>query len=108
MSTPIKSKLPFTAEDTLAASADAFLYVKDDKVHGLQEPGRTGYVINDGLGSITVQTLDSSDGESDVSTVDPGEQLIFEKEDDVEICVVHITADATGASYRSRFARASV
>jgi hypothetical protein len=106
MAISTKSKLPFISEGTLAANADVFLDVKDDPVHGLRAPGGTGYVQNDGPGSITVQNTDDSDGLSDLSTVKTGEQLLFEKEDDVEICEVHITADASGASYRARFARA--
>lgn len=107
MADSIKSKLPFVKEGTLAANEEVFLEVKDDEVHGLQAPGSTGYVKNDGPGEITVQSTDNSDGMSDVSTVKAGEQLIYEKEDDVEICTVHITADASGASYRARFARSS-
>ena len=106
MTIPTRSKLPFISEGTLAANAEVFLDVKDDPVHGLRAPSGTGYVINDGLGTITVQSTDDNDGMSEESTVDPGEQLIYEKEDDIEICEVHITADATGASYRARFARA--
>lgn len=103
MSSP--SKLPFIQEGTLAANEEVTLYVKDDPVYGLQTPGGTGYVTNDGPGDITVQNSDNSDGLSDISTVEPGEQLVFEKDDDVEICTINITADASGASYRSRFAR---
>lgn len=105
MGTLIKSKLPFIGEGSLSASKDVYLLVKDDPVHGLKAPGGTGYVKNDGPGEITVQTTDDHDGESDSSTIKAGEQLLFEKEDDIQICVVHITADTSGASYRSRFAR---
>ena len=92
-------------DDSLAANEDVFLQVKDDPVHGLQSPGGTGFIINDGPGSVMVQNADDHDGLSDESTVKKDEQLLFEKEDDVEICIVHITADTLGASYRSRFAR---
>lgn len=99
------SKLPFVKEGTLSASKDVFLEVKDDPVFGLKLPGGTGYVKNDGPGEITVQNSDDNDGLSDLSTVKAGEQLLYEKEDDIEICTVHIIADASGASYRARFAR---
>lgn len=99
------SKLPFIEEGTLAANEEVTIYVKDDPIYGLQTPGCTGYVMNDGPGSITVQNSDDSDGVSDASTVKSGEQLCFDKDDDVEICTVHIVAGATGAAYRTRFAR---
>lgn len=98
-------KLPFIKEGTLAANESVTVYVKDDPVHGLQTPGGTGYIMNDGPGSITVQSSDNSDGLSALSTVKLDEQLLFEKGDDVEICTIHIIADASGASYRLRFAR---
>lgn len=99
------SKLPFIKEGTLAANEEVTLYVKDDPVHGLKEPGGTGYVKNDGAGSITVQCMDNEDRLSDVSTVYADEQLVFEKDDDIDIKVIHLTADADGADYRARFAR---
>ena len=102
---PDLAKLPFIAEGTLAANEEVTLYVKDDIVQGLREPGSTGYVKNDGPGEITVQNSDNNDGLSDLSTVKAGEQLLYEKEDDIEICIIHLTADASGASYRARFAR---
>ena len=102
------SKLPFTKEGILAANEEVILYVKDDPVHGLQTPGGTGYVVNDGPGDITVQNSDNSDGVSDISTVEPGEQLLFERDDDVEVCTINIVADAAGAAYRARFARSKV
>jgi hypothetical protein len=99
------AKLPFIAEGTLAANEEVTLYVKDDPIQGLKEPGGTGYIINDGPGSITVQCSDDKDGLSDLSTINIFEHLVFEKDDDVEVKVIHIIADALGAAYRARFAR---
>jgi hypothetical protein len=99
------SKLPFIQEGTLAANEETELNVKDDPVYGLMEPGGTGYIQNDGPGSITIQTTDNYDGLSKESTIKINEQLVFEESDDIEICVVRIIADASGASYRTRFAR---
>jgi len=100
------TKLPFIAEGTLAANEDVFLYVKNNPVNGLQKPGRTGYVQNDGPGSILVVTIDDMNGPSDSSTVLINEQLIFEKDDDIDVNAVYIIANALGAAYRVRFARA--
>lgn len=105
MTDTIKSKLPYISEATLAADAEVFLEVKDDKVKGLHLPAGTGYIKNDGPGSIAVQSTDNQDGLSDYSTIKPGERLEYEKDDDIEICTVHIVANASGASYRARFAR---
>ena len=99
------AKLPFIAEGTLVANEEVTLYVKDDNVQGLREPGGTGYVQNDGAGSITVQSTDNEDNLSDLSTVLADEQLVFDKDDDIEIKEIHIIADADGAAYRTRFAR---
>ena len=99
------AKLPFIAEGTLTANEEATLYVMDDDIHGLKEPGGPGYIINDGDGEISVQCGDTKDGISDLSTIKADEELVFEKEDDIEVKVLHLTADALGASYRVRFAR---
>ena len=99
------AKLPFIAEGTLAADADVTLYVKDDDAQGLRKPGGSGYIKNDGAGSITVQCIDDHGNESASSTVKANEQLIFESDDDVEVSEAYIVADASGASYRARFAR---
>ena len=99
------SHLPFIDERTLVASAEVFLDVQDDPVYGLRTPGRSGYIVNDGPGDITVRTSDNGERWSKAETVNDGELSQFEHLDDVWIHSVHIVADASGAAYRSRFAR---
>lgn len=100
-----KSKLPFIDERTLIASEEIFLYVKSDSVYGLQMPANSGYVLNDGPGNLLVSNSDDNDKWSINSTLEPGDQLLWEVGDDVDINVVRIVADAAGAAYRSRFTR---
>jgi len=97
--------LPFISEETLDPSELVVLYVKDNNVFGLGTSGGTGYIQNDGAGTITVQVEDENGKASEASTVNANEQLIFEKDDEVDIAIIYIQADAIGASYRARFAR---
>jgi len=100
-----KSKLPFIDERTLTANEEILLYVKSDSTYGLRQPGNSGYVLNDGPGNLLVRSLDDNDKWSRDSTLEPGDQLLWEVGDDVDIVVVRIVADAAGAAYRSRFTR---
>jgi len=100
-----KSKLPFIDERTLIANEEIFLYVKSDNVYGLRHPANSGYVLNDGPGDLLVRSMDDNDKWSRDSTLEPGDQLLWEIGDDVEVSIVRIVADAAGSSYRSRFTR---
>ena len=99
------SHLPFIDERTLAASAEIHLAVQDDQVYGLRTPAGSGYVKNDGPGDITIRTSDNGSRWSKESVIKRGENYTCEHDDDVWIHSVHIVADASGAAYRSRFAR---
>lgn len=97
--------LPFIDERTLSASAECYLDVQNNPVYGLRTPAGSGYVKNDGPGDITVRTSDNGDRWSKASVVKRGENYACEHDDDVWIHSVHIVADASGAAFRSRFAR---
>ena len=103
--TPFERHLSFIDEDTLSANEEKYLYVKNDDVWGLKVPGDSGYIINDGPGTLSIRNSDDGEHYTKVSTVKSGETLIFENDDDEWIHTVHIVADSVGASYRSRFAR---
>lgn len=107
MARDFPSHLPFIDEQTLAASAEVYLDVQDDPVYGLRTPGRSGYIINDGPGNITVRTSDNGERWSKAETVNSGELAQYEHLDDVWIHSVHIVADAVGATYRAKFVRQS-
>ncbi|MEA3281677.1 MAG: hypothetical protein U9Q68_03820 [Euryarchaeota archaeon] len=101
------SHLPFIDAATLSARAEAFLRVQEDPIYGLRTPGRSGYVINDGPGSITVRVADDGERWSKAETINSGELAQYEHLDDVWIHTVHIVADAAGASFRAKFVRQS-
>jgi len=99
------SHLPFIDARTLLANGEVFLEVQDEPTYGLRTPGRSGYVINGGPGTIAVRTSDNGERWSKAETAKSGELLQYEHLDDVWIHTVHIVADATGAAYRSKFVR---
>jgi len=102
------SHLPFIDSQTLGGSETAVLAVQDDPVYGLRLPGRSGYIINDGPGGITVRTSDNGNRWSKAEIVKSGELAQYEHLDDVWIHSVEIVADAVGATYRLKFVRQSM
>ena len=103
--TPFERHLEFVDEGTLAASEERYLYIQDDDVWGLKVPADSGYIKNDGPGTITVRNSDDGAHYSKAMTVKRGEQITWENDDDVWNNTVQIVADSSGADYRSRFAR---
>lgn len=103
--TPFERHLEFVDESTLGANEETHLYIQDDKTWGLKVPADSGYVINDGPGVLIVRNSDDGEHYSKAMTVNSGEYLSWENDDDVWNHTVHIIADSSGASYRSRFAR---
>ena len=103
--TPFERHLEFVQEGTLAASAEEYIYIQDDKEWGLQVPADSGYLTNDGPGVITVRNSDDGEHYTRNRTVKNGETATWENDDDVWCHTVFISADASGAKYRSCFAR---
>ncbi len=103
--TPFERHLEYVEEGTIAANDEVYLYVQDDDNWGLKVPADSGYVKNDGPGELTIRNSDDGEHYSKEMTVKSGEQLAWENDDDVWNHTVHIVADASGASYRARFAR---
>lgn len=103
--TPFETHLSFVDEGTIAANGEVYLYVKDDALWGLQVPGDSGYVLNDGPGVMKVRNSDDGEKYTKEVTLNKGDQIVFENDDDEHVHTIHLTADASGASYRSRFAR---
>lgn len=97
--------LEYVKEGTITASDETYLYIQDDENWGLEVPADSGYVKNDGPGVLTIRNSDDGEHYTPEMTVNSGEQLTWENDDDVWNHTVHIVADAVGASYRSRFAR---
>lgn len=105
LATDFVRHLEFVAEDTIAANGETYLYVQSDEDWGLEVPADSGYVKNDGPGVLTIRNSDDGENYTKEMTVKSGEQLTWENDDDVWNHTVHIVADSSGASYRSRFAR---
>jgi len=103
--TSFERHLEFVDESTLAANADKHLYIQDDEMWGLEVPADSGYLINDGPGTLTVRNSDDGEHYSKARTVKSGETVTWENDDDIWNHTVHVVADSVGASYRSCFAR---
>lgn len=103
--TPFERHLEFVDEGTLAANEEMYLHIQDDKNWGLQVPADSGYVKNDGPGVLVIRNSDDGEHYSPEMAVKSGEQAVWENDDDVWNHTVHIVVDASGAKYRSRFAR---
>jgi len=103
--TPFERHLEFVDETTLAANEEKYLYIQNDDTWGLKVPADSGYIKNDGPGTIIVRNSDDGEHYTPDITVKRGEQAVWENDDDVWNHTIYIIADASGASYRSRFAR---
>jgi len=95
----------YVNEGTLDPNKDVYLYIQDDPDHGLEEPAGSGYVINDGPGTLGIKTSDDGGGYTRQITVNIGEMVEWECGDDELIHTVYLIADSYGASYRCRFVR---
>jgi len=99
------SHLPFIDERTLVARELVVLEVQEHPTYGLRTPGRSGYLINDGPGPLSVRTSDNGERWSKAETAKSGELVQYEHDDDVWLHSVEVVAGAVGASYRSKFVR---
>ena len=105
MASEIPVKLSYVNEATIVPSGKIYLYVKDDPAYGLKAPADSGYIVNDGPGTLTVRNSDNGERYTKNMTVNIGETLVWEHEDDELIHTVFLEADGFGVNYRSRFAR---
>lgn len=103
--TPFETHLSFVDEGSIGSSGETYLYIASDPLWGLNVPADSGYVLNDGPGVIVVRNSDDGEKYSKEITLNPGDQAVFENDDDEHVHTIHLTADASGAEYRSRFAR---
>ena len=103
--TPFERHLPFVDEGTMLASEEKYIYVADEEVYGLEVPADSGYLINDGPGTLEVRISDDGEHYTKVQTVQSGDAATWENDDDTWVHTVHVVADSIGAAYRSAFAR---
>jgi hypothetical protein len=96
--------VPFYSEGSLAA-VPITLLIKSDPEQGLGGVGRSGYVINDGAGSIHVAIDDGRTGKSKEIRIDNGEWFSVGREDEVWVDKVTLTTTVVGTKYRCLFSR---
>jgi len=101
----IYSHLSYVKEGTIDDDETVYLYVKDDEQYGLREPADSGYLVNDGPGTLTVRSSDDGERYTAPMTVYSGEMLVWELDDDEYVDRVYFTCDTDGTKYRARFAR---
>ena len=96
--------VPFYSEGSLAAEPLTLL-IKSDAEQGLGGVGRSGYVINDGAGSIYVAIDDGRTGKSKEIRIDNGEWFGVSREDEVWVDKLTLRTTVVGTKYRCLFSR---
>ncbi len=96
--------VPFYSEGTVTAGTDVVLLVKDDSEQGLGDVGRSGFIINDGAGTMYA-IIDDGDGKSKDIRIDSGETIEFERGDDIWMSKVTLYCSVGSNAYRCLFSR---
>lgn len=96
--------VPYYSEGSLTA-VPLTLLIKSDPEQGLGGVGRSGYVINDGVGDIYVAIDDGRTGKSKEIRIDNGEWFSVGREDEVWVDKVTLRTTVVGTSYRCLFSR---
>ena len=97
--------VPFYSEGSLDVDTPVTLLVKDDDEQGLGAPGRSGYIINDGAGSIYITIDDGRVGKSKEIRVDNGEWLNIAREDEIWVDKLTLRTTVDDTEYRCLFSR---
>ena len=97
--------VPFYSEGSLSVDGLLTLLVKDDAEQGLGAVGRSGYIINDGAGSIWVTIDDGRVGKSKEIRFDNGEWCAVAREDGIWVDKLTLRTDVAGTEYRCLFSR---
>ena len=97
--------VPFFSEGSLKVSTPITLLVTADDEQGLGAPGRSGYIINDGAGSIYIIIDDGRVGKSKEIRVANGEWLNIAREDEIYVDKLTIRTDLDDTTYRCLFSR---
>ena len=96
--------VPFYSEGSLTA-VPLTLLIKSDPEQGLGGVGRSGYVINDGAGSIYVTIDDGRTGKSKEILIYNGEWISINREDEIWVDKVTLRTTVVGTKYRCSFSR---
>lgn len=97
--------VPFYSEGSLVVATPVTLLVSADPEQGLDAPGRSGYIINDGAGSIYVIIDDGRVGKSKEIRIDNGEWLNVAREDEIWVDKLTMRTTIDGTKYRCLFSR---
>lgn len=96
---PIIRHVPYHARRTLGANGGQTELVKSDMSKGLGTVGRTGYIYNDGPGSIEIKIYDGNSW-TDWITIATNHGIDIYYEDNIWMEIIKVKADkATGATY---------
>jgi len=96
--------LPFYSEDTVILGTPIVLLINADSQQGLGAVGRSGYITNEGAGTLYI-IIDDGEGKSKEIRIDAGETLGFDRADDVWFDKVTLRASGGNVDYRCSFAR---
>jgi hypothetical protein len=98
--------VPFYSEDSISSTTvPVVLDVKTDSEQGLGDVGRSGYIINDGVGIIYASIDDGRTGKSKEIRIDAGTWYSIAREDDIWVSKVILRATVAGTNYRCSFSR---
>jgi hypothetical protein len=97
--------VPFYSEGSLLADTPVTLLIKSDPEQGLGGVGRSGWVINDGAGSIYVAIDDGRTGKSKEIRIENGEWFSVAREDEIWVDKVTLITAVAGTKYRCLFSR---
>ena len=97
---PTNAWLPYVKNRVvLAPNAEDTLYVTEDDIQGLGEPGRCGKIENVGPGLFTYQISDDGDRFMEERTLNAGGWDEYCIEEKIKIHTIRIKADAVGTVY---------
>ena len=97
--------VPFYSDGSLSVATPITLLVTADDEQGLGSPGRSGYVINDGAGSIYVIIDDGRVGKSKEIRIENGEWFSVAREDEIWVDKLTLRTTVDGTNYRCLFSR---
>lgn len=98
--------VPFYSEAAIASiTTPVVLDVKTDNEQGLGDVGRSGYIINDGVGVIYATIDDGKTGKSKEIRIDAGTWYSIAREDDIWVSKVILRTTVAGTNYRCSFSR---
>lgn len=97
--------VPFYSEGSLNIDTPITLLITADAEQGLGSPGKSGYVVNSGTGSIYIIIDDGRVGKSKEIRIDNGEWFNIAREDEIWVDKLTLRTTADDTKYRCLFSR---